>query len=451
MNAVCICSARCARFCDACTGERVSLTLMEEGRQLVPTELQPRRGRANRKPAAAMADADGNDLASRQSPTAAAQGPSSAAADYYSAFTVAELSVNKEVLQLCVKVEPLPRQRRRRGGERPAGEGRVADDSGEDQDAEAAKQELEDQVWIAARCLHVVHVLRAKPPFRADAGPSGRMSKASWSLEWLGCLPSPNAAAPDPAEAATAGPSATADVAWCPWGLPELALTLRDGSVHVASTAALCCGARGSLGFPAPAAAFSAASRANGGGGPWPACVLRLPSMCVLPACRTGPATGEAGAGRRGRAGRGGGRGAGSSRTTAGQPLDGRLDSVRLRQGGRLSAVYAAHPRTLICAQGGVLLKVRISPPSLTTADASQNSGRRSSPATLGASDAGAGAQAANERTPSSASSSSVFSETAAVLMELPSGESFVTLCSASSPRPVPCPPSRGGADTPAN
>ena len=54
--------------------------------------------------------------------------------------------------------------------------------------------------------------------------------RSCWALEWLGRLPTPHSA--------TSGALLhTAHVAWNP-SLPEIALTLQDGSVHIASTSA---------------------------------------------------------------------------------------------------------------------------------------------------------------------------------------------------------------------
>ena len=63
------------------------------------------------------------------------------------AFTAAELSVNKEVLQVCAKVV-MPG---RGGGSR-----------------RRSRHEAPPQVWVAARCNYVVHVMRVRAEPRLD-------------------------------------------------------------------------------------------------------------------------------------------------------------------------------------------------------------------------------------------------------------------------------------------
>ncbi|KAG1681587.1 hypothetical protein FOA52_014095 [Chlamydomonas sp. UWO 241] len=255
------------------------------------------------------------------------------------AHTSAELSLGKEVQQLAVRVQSHAHATTSSGGrdggggnrERGSGGGgrhshaTTSSGGGGGGDSGGGGGRSRDRgsgggsVWIAARCNYVVHVLRA-----TSGAWRGEPHWSNWALEWLGSAWCP------PSSVGTA--LATAHTAWCP-GLPELCLTLEDGSVHVIAASA-CEGADAGL-IEAP---------------------LALAPVQVLPSWRERRAHAAAAATVAHDAARGGGLGRAGGQT--GPRRGGRLLDPELT--GSPTAVYDAHPRYLFVAQGGALLRVTI-------------------------------------------------------------------------------------------
>ncbi|GAX78931.1 hypothetical protein CEUSTIGMA_g6370.t1 [Chlamydomonas eustigma] len=364
------------------------------------------------------------------------------------AHIAAQLSLNKEVLQITAKVESCPLISTASTYERSRSFSAINNLSPSDFNPTATGMMSPSSptpwvVWIAARCLNSVHVLRVVSPlYTVDDSrctrPQTSTESSDWSAVELELMASIQIPPPEwdahhqqlhsnedhrmPLSflhTSTTTPVVT-HVSWSPV-LPEIAITLGDGSVYVASTSACHNNCYGSS--VAGASAFvnkkQRSERPQSSNGR-PLAVL--PLLQVLSPLRQRRSPGvSSGDGRRDSSTTNAARLYSSVSTTPGVPGATHPDmmgeqpwwsgipkgntaahstrnlhnshnnattmcgdegsfSSGLAPACSFKTVYGPHPRTLICAQGSTLLRVHVLPASEVNSDEEKVSRTTSSP-----------------------------------------------------------------------